>query len=197
MEFCPVLVSYIKSVDLETAILHVLLAHYETPLCSARSRTSLEQHGGTVTQSGLANAAQALRGASLAWPSKYCGVHKWAEGFPSSLPSPRYSWKKAVRLGFYFSCCSLKRFGFPTNLLLLAFPLCPDHSSCSSPAHRVRENSRKGWGQCQPSISVLSALNAVTSSHPWLSKRLKKCVILQFPSTILPSGCHSRLYSLN
>lgn len=44
-----------------------------------------------------------------------------------------------MRLGFHFLCCSLKRLGLPTNLLLLSLPLCPDHSSCSSPAHRGRE----------------------------------------------------------
>lgn len=37
-----------------------------------------------------------------------------------------------------------------------------------------RENSRKGWGQCQPSISVLPALNAVTSNQPCAFKKVEK-----------------------
>lgn len=39
---------------------------------------------------------------------------------------------------------------------------------------RERENSRKGWGQCQPIISVLPALNEVNSNHPYAFKKVEK-----------------------
>lgn len=94
-----------------------------------------------------------------------------APRFPS-----QFFWKKAVRLGFCFSCGSLRRLGLPTNLLLLSLPLCPDHSNFffSTEGEGERENSSRGLGQCQPSISVLPALNEVTSNHPNAFKKTEK-----------------------
>lgn len=107
--------------------------------------------------------------------SKFCDVHKWGEWFPSSLPGSRYSCRKAVRLGLRFSYCSLKKLGLPADLVLLSWPLCPDHSSCSSPAHRSRETTAgRAEGSASPaSVSCLPLMQR-PATIPMLSKRLTK-----------------------
>lgn len=86
----------------------------------------------------------------------------------------QFLWKKAVRLGFCFSYCSLKRLGLPTNLLLLSLPLCPDPQQLQ---HRGggRERTAGGpEGSASPASVSCLPLMKWPATIPMLSKKVEK-----------------------